>query len=142
VTGAQSNVPLGRTSLSSFTGKLVGVAGWLDIGGQRVPVAANPLALDWLRSPARPVELSINDGVGRIGWDYAKYRHWPNVQPGDEMVLTLSGRQMRFRLSRVENVPANWERFALAGASADDLTIVVRAGATRLIVWAVPANRD
>jgi hypothetical protein len=112
------------------------------MSGLRVPVAANALARDWLRSLSHPVALSIDQGIGRITWDYAQYRHWPNVQPGDDVALTLSGNQLHFRISRVDNVPANWERFSLTDAAPDDLTIVVKAGATRLVVWAVPASRE
>lgn len=112
------------------------------MGLLRIPVAADPFAKEWLRSAVRPAAFTLDGGIGRITWDYAYYHKWPAVQPGDELVLTLNARQLRFRVSQVDNVPANWERFALASAAADDLTVSVKAGATRLVIWAVPTQRE
>lgn len=60
---------------------------------------------------------------------------------GDDVGLTLNGNRLAYRVSQIGDMPANWENQALTDVSEDDLVMVVTAGATRLVVWAVPAWR-
>ncbi len=143
VTGSDQG-PLGRpATLADAVAVPTSGYGWLRLGGRQMPVSVSTVSAAWPRLTRSWPSLSLNgQGIARAGWEYDLYRYWPALLPGDEVSLTLNGARFVYRVSQVEAVPANWERFAAADARADDLVLIVAAGATRQVVRAVPVIRQ
>lgn len=80
-------------------------------------------------------------GEVRLTWNYDTLRQWPQPAAGEALSLAIGDQRATYRVRLVDVVPANWEVLALNGVGRDDLVIVVSAGATRLIIWAMPVER-
>ena len=129
-------------SLAALVADPSGLRGWLNLGVTHIPVETLGWSEDIGRAAYRRAELWVNrQGDVRVSWDIQRYRQWPTPQVGDDLTLAVNGREFAYRISLVEDVPANWADQPLENVAKDDLAVVVTAGATRLVIWAVPAWR-
>ena len=124
-------------------GNLSMARGWLGIDGRIISLGSDTIASPFTRSLQRSAAAATIGAHGevRLTWNYDALREWPQPVVGDALSLAISGERAAYRVRLVDVVPANWEALALNGAGRDDLVIVVSTGASRLIIWAVPAER-
>ena len=142
MTGDLDDALVSPRSLASLVADSASVRGWLSLGATRIPVESLGWSEEMGRAAYRRAELWVNrQGDVRVSWDIQRYRQWPSPQVGDDLTLAVNGREFAYRISLVEDVPANWAEQPLENVAKDDLAVVVTAGATRLVIWAVPAWR-
>ncbi len=142
VTGDRPTVDGRGADVAAAVGGLSAVRGWLGIDGRVISLDSDTTTRVFTKSLRRSAMATIGaQGEVRLTWNYDTLRQWPQPAAGEALSLAIGDQRATYRVRLVDVVPANWEVLALNGVGRDDLVIVVSAGATRLIIWAMPVER-